>query len=114
MVEDPRYTGKMMVVEFTCDTDRVQQGITLKDIYITKVNGQVINQPAGLVNGSLAGSNFDIDRQRNNNMENWQINKVFYYEVNGRKFYNKSEADEYSLKLFLTEEITKLWRKSKV
>ena len=47
MVEDPRYTGKMMVVGFTCDTDRVQQGITLKDIYITKVNGQVINQPAG-------------------------------------------------------------------
>lgn len=47
MVEDPRYTGKMMVVEFTCDTDRVQQGITLKDIYITKVNGQVITQPAG-------------------------------------------------------------------
>lgn len=46
MVEDPRYTGKMMVVGFTCDTDRVQQGITLKDIYITKVNGQVINQPA--------------------------------------------------------------------
>lgn len=42
MVEDPRYTGKMMVVGFTCDTDRVQQGITLKDIYITKVNGQVI------------------------------------------------------------------------
>lgn len=102
MVEDPRYTGKMMVVGFTCDTDRVQQGITLKDIYIIKVNGQVINQPAGLVNGSLAG------------MENWQVNKVFYYEVNGRKFYNKSEADEYSLKLFLTEEITKLWRKSEV
>ena len=49
MVEDPRYTGKMMVVGFTCDTDRVQQGITLKDIYITKVNGQVINQPAGKV-----------------------------------------------------------------
>lgn len=53
MVEDPRYTGKMMVVEFTRDTDRVQQGMTLVDIYITKVNGQVIKQPAGLVNGSL-------------------------------------------------------------
>ena len=69
MVEDPRYTGKMMVVEFTRDTDRVQQGITLKDIYITKVNGQVIKQPAGLVNGSLAGSDFDIDKQRTDNME---------------------------------------------
>lgn len=42
IIEDPRYTSKMMVVGFTCDTDRVQQGITLKDIYITKVNGQVI------------------------------------------------------------------------
>lgn len=39
MVEDPRYTTKMMVVGFTFDTNRVQQGITLKDIYITKVNG---------------------------------------------------------------------------
>lgn len=76
MVEDPRYTGKMMVVEFTCDTDRVQQGITLKDIYITKVNGQVINQPAGLVNGSLAGSDFDIDKQRTDNMEEKRNIKV--------------------------------------
>lgn len=59
--------------KFLCNYDTV----SLYD----KVNGQVINQPAGLVNGSLAGSDFDIDRQRNNNMENWQVNKVFYYEV---------------------------------
>lgn len=76
MVEDPRYTSKMMVVEFTRDTDRVQQGMTLKDIYITKVNGQVINQPAGLVNGSLAGSDFDIDKQRTDNMEEERNIKV--------------------------------------
>lgn len=76
MVEDPRYTSKMMVVEFTRDTDRVQQGITLKDIYITKVNGQVINQPAGLVNGSLVGSDFDIDKQRTDNMEEERNIKV--------------------------------------
>ena len=76
MVEDPRYTGKMMVVEFTRDTDRVQQGITLKDIYITKVNGQVIKQPAGLVNGSLVGSDFDIDKQRTDNMEEKRNIKV--------------------------------------
>lgn len=69
IIEDPRYTGKMMVVGFNYNTDRVQQGITLKDIYITKVNGQVIIQPAGLVNGSLAGSDFDIDKQRTNNMK---------------------------------------------
>lgn len=76
MVEDPRYTGKMMVVEFTRDTDRVQQGITLRDIYITKVNGQVINQPAGLVNGSLVGSDFDIDKQRTDNMKEERNIKV--------------------------------------
>lgn len=76
MVEDPRYTGKMMVVEFTRDTDRVQQGIALRDIYITKVNGQVINQPAGLVNGSLVGSDFDIDKQRTDNMEEERNIKV--------------------------------------
>lgn len=76
MVEDPRYTGKMMVVEFTHDTDRVQQGITLRDIYITKVNGQVIKQPAGLVNGSLVGSDFDIDKQRTDNMEEERNIKV--------------------------------------
>lgn len=76
MVEDPRYTSKMMVVGFTYDTDRVQQGRTLKDIYITKVNGQVINQPAGLINGSLVGSDFDIDKQIVNNMENKRNIKV--------------------------------------
>lgn len=76
MVEDPRYTGKMMVVEFTRDTDRVQQGMTLVDIYITKVNGQVIKQPAGLVNGSLAGSDFGIDKQRTDNMEEKRNIKV--------------------------------------
>lgn len=76
MVEDPRYITKMMIVGFTCSTDRVQQGITLKDIYITKVNGQVIVQPAGLVNGSLVGSDFDIDKQRTNNMEKKRNIKV--------------------------------------
>lgn len=76
MIEDPRYTSKMYVVDITYNTDRVQQGITLKDIYIIKVNGQVINQPAGLVNGSLAGSDFDIDKQRTNNMEEKRNIKV--------------------------------------
>lgn len=76
MVEDPRYTSKMYVVDITYNTDRVQQGITLKDIYITKVDGQVIVQPAGLVNGSLVGSDFDIDKQRTNNIEEKRNIKV--------------------------------------
>lgn len=111
---DPRYTSPMLVVDITSCTDRVQNGITLKEIYITHINGGLLIQPSGLVNGVKIGNDFGIDKQKVNNMENWQVNKVFYYEVNGKKFYNKSEADEYSLKLFLTEEITKLWRKSKV
>ena len=47
-------------------------------------------------------------------MENWKINKIFYYEVNGVKFYNKDEANDYSIKLFLTNEINKLMKKSSV
>lgn len=42
IIEDPRYNSKMMVVRFTCNTDRVQQGITLKDIYITKVKDRLL------------------------------------------------------------------------
>ena len=114
IIVDPRYSSPMVVVDITSNTNRVQNGIRLKDIYITMVNDELIYQPSGLVNGVRIGSDFDINRQRNNNMKNWQVNKVSYYEVNNRKFYNKSEADEYSLKLFLVEEITKLWRKSKV
>lgn len=114
IIFDLRYSSPMLVIDITPNTNRVQNGIILEDIYITMINGNLIHQPSGLVNRVKIGSDFDIDRQRNNNMENWQVNKVFYYEVNGRKFYNKSEADEYSLKLFLTEEITKLWRKSEV
>lgn len=76
MVEDPRYTSRMYVVDITYNTDRVQQGITLKDIYITKVNGQVIIQPAGLINGSLVESDFDIDKQRTNNMKEKRNIKV--------------------------------------
>lgn len=81
VVEDPRYPGKMLVVGFTYDTDRIQQGIILSDIYITKVNGQVINQPDGLVNGSLVGNDFDIDKQRTNNMEEKRNIKVTLEEA---------------------------------
>lgn len=114
IIKDSRYSQLMVVVDVTPNTERIQNGIILKDIYITELNFIPVDQPSGLVNGSIAGSDYDINKQKVNNMENWQVNKVFYYEVNGKKFYNKSEADEYSLKLFLTEEITKLWKKSKV
>lgn len=60
-IVDPRYTSPMIVVDITSCTDRVQNGITLKDIYITMVNDKLIYQPSGLVNGSIAGSDYDID-----------------------------------------------------
>lgn len=97
IIEDPRYTPKMMVVGFTCDTDRVQQGITLKDIYITKVNGQVIIQPAGLVNGSLVGSDFDINKQRTNNMEEKRNIKVTLEQA--MEWYNSGNSTLHTLAL---------------
>lgn len=60
-IVDPRYTSAMIVVDITFNTDRIQNGLTLKDIYITMVNDKPISQPSGLVNGSIAGSDFDID-----------------------------------------------------
>lgn len=76
IIKDPRYTTSMMVVGFNYYTDRVQGGITLKDIYITEINGHTINQPAGLVQGSLAENDYDIDKQRRSNMEEKRNIKV--------------------------------------
>lgn len=77
IIEDPRYPNKMMVVGFTYDTDKVQQGRILKDIHITKVNGQIINQPAELINGSLVENN----KQKINNMEEKRNIKVTFEEA---------------------------------
>ncbi len=88
MIEDPRYSNKMMVVGFTGDTSRIQDGIKLKDIYITKVNGQDIIQPAGLVNGSFMGSDFDIDKQRNN----MKARNISVTLEQAREWYNSGNA----------------------
>lgn len=79
IIKDPRYVPYMQVTRITPCSARVQEGFTLKDIQIESLNKRKVV--------ATQGSDFDIDRQRNNNMENWQVNKVFYYEVNGRKFY---------------------------
>lgn len=76
MIVDPRYTTSMVVVGFDPCTDRVQGGVILKDIYITEINGHTINQPAELVQGSLAGSDYDINKQRRSNMEEKRNIKV--------------------------------------
>ncbi len=60
-IVDPRYSSAMIVVAITFNTNRIQNGLTLKDIYITMVNDKPISQPSGLVNGSIAGSDYDID-----------------------------------------------------
>lgn len=44
-------------------------------------------------------------------MGEWKINRIFYYEVNNKKFDNKEDAEEYALKLFLVGEIDKLFDK---
>lgn len=77
IVRDPRYTTSMMVVGFDPCTDRVQGGITLKDIYITEVNGHTINQPAGLV-------------QRRSNMEEKRNIKVTLEQA--IEWYNSGNA----------------------
>lgn len=61
IIFDLRYSSPMLVVEITPNTNRVQNGITLKDIYITMINGNLIHQPSGLVNGSIPDSDCDID-----------------------------------------------------
>lgn len=68
-IRDPRYTSIMTVVEISNSNKRVQEGITLKEINITHINGVIAIQPSGLVNGVKIGSDFDIDKQRYNNME---------------------------------------------
>lgn len=104
IIEDPRYSGKMMVVGFTYDTDRIQQGRTLKDIYITKVNEKVINQPAGLINGSLVGNN----KQKTNNMKEEKRNiKVTFEEA--VEWYNSGNSILHKLALSaFTEDELKL------
>lgn len=93
IIEDPRYPGKMMVVGITYDTDRVQYGLILKDIYIIKINGKVINQPAELIKCSLAESN----KQKINNMEEKRNIKVTFEEA--VEWYNSGNSILHKLAL---------------
>lgn len=45
-------------------------------------------------------------------MKNWEVEKVNYYQVNNKKFFDESEANDYALKLFLVEEISKILKKN--
>lgn len=104
-IVDPRYTSHMIVVDITSCTDRVQNGLTLKDIYITMINDKLIYQPSGLVNGTIVGSDFDIDKQRNNSMEKRNIKVTLEQAI---EWYNSGNETLRTLALtvFTEEELT--------
>lgn len=58
MIKDKRYSTAMQVVGWDKNSCEVQSGIKLKVIEPFLLNGKVMNQ--------CAGSDFDIDKQRNN------------------------------------------------
>lgn len=41
----------------------VQEGLVLKDIYITRINGKCINQPIGLINGSIPETYHNLNKR---------------------------------------------------
>ena len=75
----------------------------MKDIYITMVNDKLIYQPSGLVNGVRIGSDFDIDKQRNNNMEKRNIKVTLEQAI---EWYNSGNTTLRTLALTL--EITQV------
>lgn len=105
IIVDPRYTDTMLVVDISNNINKHLNGIPLKDIYITSINNIPISQPSGLVNGSIIGSDYDINKQEKNNMETRKI-KVSLEQAT--KWYNsKNEAlKELALTVFTKEELT--------
>lgn len=85
MIEDPRYCPQMMVVGFDPSTKRRQKSLILKDIYITRVNGQYINQPVGLINGSIPETYHNLNK-REAIMEESRTIKVTLEQA--REWYN--------------------------
>lgn len=58
IIKDPRYVPYMQVTRITPCSARVQEGFTLKDIQIESLNMRKVV--------ATQGSDFDIDKQRNN------------------------------------------------
>ena len=61
IIDDNRYSTPMQVVSWNRNTAQVQDGITLKTIEPSKLNGVKVKCVL-----PLNGSDFDIDKQRNN------------------------------------------------
>lgn len=104
IIVDPRYTDAALVVDISDNTNRYLNGIPLKEIYITSINNIPISQPSGLVNGVKIRSDFDIDKQKINNME---IRKIKISLEQATKWYNSdNEAlKELALTVFTKEEL---------
>lgn len=77
IIKDPRYTPFMQVVRITPCSARVQEGFTLRDIQIETLNGKYVQ-----------GSDFDIDKQRNN-METRNISITLKQAI---EWYNSGNA----------------------
>ena len=83
MIEDNRYSTPMQVVGWNGCTAQVQDGITLKTIEPSKLNGVKVKCVL-----PLNGSDFDIDKQRNN-MEARNISVTL---EQAREWYNSGNS----------------------
>ena len=83
MIEDNRYSTPMQVVSWNRCTAQVQNGITLKTIEPYKLNGVKVKCVL-----PLNGSDFDIDKQRNN-MEARNISVTL---EQAREWYNSGNS----------------------
>lgn len=83
MIEDNRYSTPMQVVGWNGCTAQVQDGITLKTIEPSKLNGVKVKCEL-----PLNGSDFDIDKQRNN-MEARNISVTL---EQAREWYNSGNS----------------------
>lgn len=104
-IRDPRYTSSMTIVEISNSNKKVQEGITMKGIYITHINDNLLIQPSGLVNGVKIGSGFDIDKQKYNNMEKRNIKVTLEQAI---EWYNSDNETLRTLALtaYTEEELT--------
>lgn len=74
IIDDNRYSTSMQVVSWNRNTAQVQNGITLKTIEPSRLNGLKV-----VCALPLNGSDFDIDKQRNNIVPEGEVKKINVY-----------------------------------
>ena len=80
IIKDPRYVPYMQVTRITPCSARVQEGFTLKDIQIESLNMRKVV--------TTQGSDFDIDKQRNN----MEIRNISVTLEQAMEWYNSGNA----------------------